>query len=413
MRARRRPLKPITATDMTIEEIDSTIHLLRDAAEQISANLLELELDPNRKLLEATELQGESATRWAQASASVALLWQWYSLLDGLLDRAIGLRGTRTGLPDSQLAELRALLEGASIEFSSEQVPLEERALFAGSQARHCTAHELLARMSVEFDQSKTVLAAIGRAWDTFVPRMSAARAALDESAQLALALGDGEPSELDLARRRLTELAGALSKDPLSVSAGDIERLETSLQAIRQDLDGVEEVRREIDRLLVAAHDLLAELRRAAQEGNTAHEEVLIKITAAAAPEPLGLDSALERQLEDVAELSKRAAWREARGALEQWRTRARSLLNQERQITAENRTLLETRGELRGLLDAYQAKAKQLGLIEDPELSGMFDQAHEALYTAPTDLGQAAELVRRYQQALPESSSTREVLR
>jgi hypothetical protein len=399
---------------MTIQEIDSTIRRLRDAAEQISANLLELELDPNRKLLEASELQGESATRWAEASASHAQLWQWYSLLDGLLDRAAGLRGTRTRLTASQLTELSELLEGASIEFSSEHVPLEERELFAGSQARRrCTADDLLARMSVEFDRSKTVVAAIGKAWDTFVPRMSAARAALDESAQLARALGDGEPPELDLARRRLTELAGALSKDPLSVSAEDIERLETSLQAIRQDLDGVEEVRREIDRLLVAAHDLLAELRRAAQEGKTTHEEVLIKITAAAAPEPLGLDSALERQLEDVAELSRRAAWREARAALEQWRTRARSLLDQERQITAENRALLETRGELRGLLDAYQAKAKQLGLIEDPELSGMFDQAHEALYTAPTDLGQATELVRSYQQALPESPSAREVLR
>jgi len=398
---------------MTIQEIDSTIRRLRDAAEQISANLLELELDPNRKLLEASDLQGESATRWGEASASHAQLWQWYSLLDGLLDRASGLRGTRTRLSDSQLAELSALLQGASIEFSSEQVPLEERALFAGSQARRCTADDLLARMSVEFDRSKTVVAAIGRAWDTFVPRMSAARATLDDSAELARTLGDGEPSELDLARRQLTQLAGALSKDPLSVSGEDIESLETSLQAIRQDLDGVEEVRREIDRLLLAAHDLLAELRRAAQEGKTTHEEVLIKITAAAAPEPLGLDSALERQLEDVAELSRRAAWREARAALEQWRTRARSLLDQERQITAENRALLETRGELRGLLDAYQAKAKRLGLIEDPELSGMFDQAHDALYTAPTDLGQAAELVGSYQQALPESPSAREVLR
>jgi hypothetical protein len=398
---------------MSLQEIDSTLARLRDAAEQISANLLELELNPNRKLLETTELQGESATLWAEASASVALLWQWYSLLDGLLDRAIGLRGTRTRLSDSQLAELRALLEGASIEFSTEQVPLEERELFAGSQARRCTADDLLARMSVEFDRSKTVVAAIGRAWDTFVPRMSAARAVLDESAQLAGTLGDGEPSELDLARRRLTELAGALSKDPLSVSAEDIESLETSLQAIRQDLEGVDEVRREIDRLLVVAHDLLEELRRAVQDGKTTHEEVLIKITAAAAPEPLGLDSALERQLEGVAELSRRAAWREARAALEQWRTRARSLLDQERLITAENRALLETRGELRGLLDAYQAKAKQLGLIEDPELSAMFDQAHDALYTAPTDLGQAAELVRSYQQALPESPSAREVLR
>jgi hypothetical protein len=398
---------------MTIEEVDKTIHRLRDAAEQISANLLELELDPNRKLLEATELEGESATRWAEASASHAQLWQWYSLLDGLLDRAVGLRGTRTRLTASQLTGLSELLAGASIEFSTAQVPLEERELFAGSKARRCTANDLLARMSVEFDRSKTVVAAIGRAWDTFAPRMSAARATLDESAELARTLGDAEPCELDLARSQLSELARALSKDPLSVSAEEIESLQTSLQGIRRDLGSVEEVRREISQHLVDAHDLLEDLQRTVQEGNAAHREALMKITAPAVPTPLCLDSALEQQLKDVAELSRRGAWRDARGALERWRTRARSLLDQAHRIAAENRTPIETRRELRGLLDAYQAKAKQLGLIEDPELSEMFDQAHEALHTAPTDLCQAAELVRRYQQALPESPSTREVLR
>jgi hypothetical protein len=399
---------------MSLEQIDRTIHRLRDAAEQISANLIEIELDPNRKLLDATDLRGESATRWAQASASLTQLWQWYSLLDGLLDRAAGLRGKRTHLPASQLTELGALLRGASIELSSEQVPLEQRDLLGGSEAaRRCTADELLARMSVEFDQSKTVVAAIGRAWDTLVPRLRAARAALDDSAELARTLGDAEPSELDLARRRLSELAGALSKDPLSASVKDIERLETSLQAIRRDLDGVEEVRREISQLLVDAHELLEELRRAVQDGKAAHEEALIKIATPAATEPPCLDSAFEQQLEDVAELSSRGAWREARNALEQWTTRARSLLDQARRITTENCAPIEARTELRGLLDAYQAKAKQLGLIEDPECSEMFEEAHEALYTAPTDLGQAAELVRRYQQALPEGPSAREVLR
>ena len=266
--------------------------------------------------------------------------------------------------------------------------------------------------MSVEFDRSKTVLAAIGRAWDALVPRLRAARATLDDSAQLARALGEGEPSELDLARRRLSELTEALSKDPLSVSAEEIERLEGSLQAFRRDLDGIEEVRREISQLLLDARDLLEQLRRVIGEGKAVHEEVLVKITAPTAPEPLFLDSALERQLEHVAELSSRAAWREARSAITQWGTRAGSLLDQARRVAAENQALIETRGQLRGLLDAYQAKAKGLGLIEDPELAGMFDQAHDALYTAPTDLDQATELIRRYQQALGEDAPARQAL-
>ncbi len=396
---------------MTIEEIDLTIHRLREAAEQISANLLELELDPNRELLDATELQGESAVRWARASASQAQLWQWYSLLGGLLDRAAGLRGTRTRLPAAQLAELSALLQGSSIELSSQQVPLQERDLLASPQVC-CSPDELLARMSVEFDQSKAVIAAIGDAWDTLIPRVRAARAALDGSAELARALGDVEPSELNLARRRLAELAGALSKDPLSVSLKEIQALEISLQAIRDDLEGVRDVRRDISQLLASAHELFEELRQAVREGEAAHEEGLIKITSLAVRKPLYLDSALEQQLQDVAELSNQGSWREARAALEQWSACAGSLLDQARQIAAENRAPLQSRSQLRGLLDGYQAKAKRLGLIEDPELSGIFEEAHETLYTAPTDLAHAAELIGHYREALGENPPAREVL-
>ena len=92
------------------------------------------------------------------------------------------------------------------------------------------------------------------------------------------------------------------------------------------------------------------------------------------------------------MAELSDQGEWREARAALEQWSVRAESLLDEARRIAAENRAPLETRGQLRGLLDSYQAKATRLGLIEDAELSAIYDEAHETLYTAPTDLAHAS---------------------
>jgi len=397
---------------MTIDDIDRTIGRLREAAEQISANLLELEQDSNRALLETADLRGGTATRWAQATASLTQLWQWYSFLNELLDRVAHLRGTRTLPSPSQLVELTALLEGPSIELSNQQVPLQQRALLGSPQVR-CTPEELLGRMSAEFDESKTVIATIGEAWDTLIPRVRAARAALDSSAELSRALGDAEPAELDQARRRLTELARSLAKDPLSVSAADVEALEASLQAIQSDLEGVGEVRRDITQLLVDARETLEQLRRVVQDGETTHEEVLIKISSLAVPKPLRLPDALEQQLTDVAELSDQGEWREARAALEQWRIRAVSLLDEAQRIAAENRAPLQTRTQLRGLLDSYQAKATRLRLIEDAELSAIYDEAHETLYTAPTDLVHASELISRYREALGENPPAREVLR
>ena len=61
-----------------------------------------------------------------------------------------------------------------------------------------------------------------------------------------------------------------------------------------------------------------------------------------------------------------------------------------------------IDARDELRGRLDAYQAMAHRIGMLEDPDAAQRYERAHDVLYTAPTDLVEAAELVRRYQDAL-----------
>ena len=63
---------------------------------------------------------------------------------------------------------------------------------------------------------------------------------------------------------------------------------------------------------------------------------------------------------------------------------------------------TLLDKRAELRGLLDAYQAKSVRLGAAEDTELGKLYAQAHDLLWTAPCDLAVAAAAVTNYQQAI-----------
>jgi hypothetical protein len=62
----------------------------------------------------------------------------------------------------------------------------------------------------------------------------------------------------------------------------------------------------------------------------------------------------------------------------------------------------LLSRRDELRGLLDAYQAKAARLGAAEDPHLAARCAQARELLWTAPCDLTAVASAVNGYQQAV-----------
>ncbi len=63
---------------------------------------------------------------------------------------------------------------------------------------------------------------------------------------------------------------------------------------------------------------------------------------------------------------------------------------------------TLLGRREELRGLLDAYKAKAARLGQAEDTDLTARYDTARDLLWMAPCDLVAAGAAVNAYQQAI-----------
>jgi hypothetical protein len=399
---------------MTSEELDRKLRDLRQATERIGANLLQLELDPNRELLENSPLEGRSAEGWAVTSAALSQLWQWHGELEALLTRAEKLRETRARLRPDELVELDALLIGPSIEFAGQPVPLAERDLFGHSPATQpCTPDSLLARMSTAFEEAKTFLVGVGRAWDAYLPRLTAAQTGLAQTLERAGALGAADAERLERVGEELAALMAGLAKDPLSVRLEAVEAAEASLDAVRHDVDSLGELSREIGNRLQEGHDLLDRLRQAQRESEVAHREVMEKIDHAAVPEPLTLAPDLERQLDDVADLARKGAWPEARDALRQWTKRVGALLDETRQIGVQNHAPIEARNQLRGLLGAYRAKAGQLGLIEDPELSDLFRRAREELYSAPTDVERAAELVSRYRRALPGGPNTREVLR
>ncbi|MEE9416722.1 MAG: hypothetical protein V3V01_15665, partial [Acidimicrobiales bacterium] len=72
-----------------------------------------------------------------------------------------------------------------------------------------------------------------------------------------------------------------------------------------------------------------------------------------------------------------------------------------------AANALPLRRRDEIRGLLSAYWAKAAAVGRAEDPLLSDLHDDAHNELFTSPTDVARAEMLVSGFGGALRDPSS------
>jgi hypothetical protein len=298
---------------MANTDLDLKLSRLHELSERVAANLVDLEIDSSRRLLEATALAGESGARWSAASAILSDLWRWHGLLDDLLGRADKLRTRR------RWSELRGLLEQESIELTRAEIPLGERDLLGRAEvAVRCTPEQLLDRMSRAFDEVKTVVARFAQGWDALTPRLDAARVQLAEATALAEQVGDGGLTDLAAAGCSLAGLEASLRSDPLSVAPADVESL--------------------IGRLSATTVELEARLREA---------QTLLAVVRA-------------------------------------------------------NHAPLEARNQFRGLLDAYRAKAQRCGVVEDPELERVYEQAHDALYSSPTDLALVAQLVRRYQELL-----------
>lgn len=383
---------------MKPNDSDRELARLQEANERVGANLVELEIDSSRQLLEAAPLTGESAAQWAAASAALTDLWEWRGLLERWLERAEELRRSPW-----RASELESLIATPSIELSRAQVPLAERDLLGSSEVTvRCTADELLARMSQAFDEVKRVVARFGQAWDTLTPRLTAAHGVLDQARALAASLGESGRTDLEDAADHLTELEASLSADPLSVEVAAVDRLDESLGAIRRELEAAIALRGELDTRLTDARRLLTQLQSVVEEGRAAHDELVVKIAAPSAPPALELPHNLGDELGQIAAVARAGGWRDAHRRLDRWTTETRARLDDAQRILRANRAPIEARNQLRALLEAYQVKAGRLGRIEDAELERIFSQAHQALYTAPTDVALAAQLVRRYQELL-----------
>ena len=381
---------------------------LHEASDRVAANLVELEIDSSRQLLDVSALTGRSADRWSQASTALTDLWRWQGQLKQLLERAEKLRGPW------RANELRSLLDGESIELTRSEVPLAERDLLGSSELTvWCTADELLERMSRAFDEAKTVVARFGDAWGALTPRVTAAQAALDETQALAAGLGEPHRRDLDEAARAMARLTASVNADPLVTAPAELDRLIDSLHEIRRDLGATAALRREFDARVADARALLASLETTAREGRAAHAEALVKIAVLTAPEPPAPQGDLGAELDEIESLARSGAWRDARHRLDGWTARAEALLDDARRALRANEAPIEARNQFRALLEAYQVKAQRLGVVEDPQLSQTFSLAHEALYTAPTDLSAVAQLVRQYQELISSAGSAQETPR
>jgi hypothetical protein len=220
----------------------------------------------------------------------------------------------------------------------------------------------------------------------------------------------DGEvTSALASAEAELGQLGDLLNSDPLALWQGG--RVDTSrLESVRARADVATAKAVELARLrtdarqrISAAHSAVAAVSAARDDADAARLSAAAKIAHDYLPSlPPSEAADLDVRLATLAKLEAAERWARLAADLDTIEAEAADATARYRDAERAAVALLGKRQELRGLLDAYQAKAARLGAAEDIELAAHYQQARELLWAAPCDLAVAAAAVTQYQRAI-----------
>jgi hypothetical protein len=394
------------ATVMTREQAAVAAAAATAERDSIQTNLLELDGSFGKQMLAGAVLTGESKRRWEAAAADLAALWETFTTYAAVVDQAAGLLAGARRSSDRELAQITALLTGASVEVTR-SVPLARRDLTETGRSRLSLA-AAVREMRRSFDGVGDVVAGAESVWNETADGLSEIGAELDAAKKQLGDTGDDEAAAaLAAARDELGRLRDLLNADPLalwqggSVDTARLGRLRKQAAAAAARAAEIARVRADAQRRIAAAAAAVSAAAAACADAVAARDRAAARIAAAELPPPPAEAVGLDVRLAALDKLKAAGRWGRLAEELDTIEAQAAAAGQRCRDTQQAAAALLDRRNELRGLLDAYQIKAARLGAAEDSELSRLYDQAHELLWTAPCDLAAAAAAVTRYQQA------------
>ncbi len=395
---------------VTTEKIDLLLADWRRKIDLIGQNLIDLhELPTYQRLTGASgyskvALTGVTASRVTPALEMMSELFEHFSLLSQTIDRAVQLRSSLPrflGL-EQKLKEIEQILTEDSIQLPVRQTPLAQRGLLSVAETTNLISPaQLLAAMMDAFSAAKDVILAVDAAWLRLESTLAGAEAKTKSLQKLADSLGMNL-GELSAARQQIAALKARVESDPLGVSTNlDREIVPLILQA-KTTVEQLVKQRHQLQEKFILGHELLkqlVELQLSATAAFTESQEKIVDCSSIRTPLAQEKIDALSQWLTRLETKFAEGLLQPVTVGLENWIAKAKEYVLMEEEAFTANKAPLETRKELRGRLDALQAKAIARGLVEDAALVELAETARQLLYTRPTPLARAKELVCQYE--------------
>jgi hypothetical protein len=388
-----------------VTRAEATDRLATATAERdtIQQNLLDLDSSFGKRMLSGAQLTGVTRQRWDTASAALSSLWDTYTAYSAVIDRAAELLAT---VRDRDMNQVTDLLLGRSVRLARGPAPLARRDL-ADAGLEQLTMATAVARMRKDFPVVAEVVTAAETVWGEVGGVLDPAGAELTRVAALAAGIGDDALSaSLAGVTAELAAQRAMMNSDPLGLwhdghadtsgarrAAEQVTKVAAQVQALARLRDGA---RQRIDALAATASAMPA----AREEAVAARLRAAQKVAAGFLPPEPPPFAGFGRGGLDA--LAASGEWQRLAGEVDRAERELAATLSAYRNAADAADGALGRREELRGLLQAYKAKAARLGGAEDLDLTQRYDQARDLLWTAPCDLGAAAAAVAAYQQAI-----------
>jgi hypothetical protein len=398
---------------LTLPQLDRLLTDWQQKAGTANQNLLDLYDLPAYQRLSGKGNPPSNVTGITQQLVGTALtaidrLFEDLELLNQPIDRAGKLRRELPALfiSDSKLQEIEYLLTGQSIQLPSIQTPLAQRDLLsADRQNQSISLTILLDGMIPAFTIARDTLMAVETAWTELESKLITTHQSLLELQQLARQLQIAIPPALINIQTIFTDLQLQIERDPLEVNSTFDREITPLINHTRHELATLSQQRQQLQSDLAIAPHSLQELKQLNQDSIAADTESQAKIShsfATIAPLPAAELIELERWLERLVSKFESGIIPPVRVGLTNWLHKVQAYTISARSALVANRLPIDTRQELRGRLDALTAKALAKGHAEDQILTDLAIQARQVLYTSPTDLNLAIDLVKHYKQEL-----------
>jgi hypothetical protein len=396
---------------VTRQEAQAALDKAAAERDTIQSNLLDLDGSFGKRLLSGASLTGESKRRWDVGAAALAGLWETYTAYSGVIDRAAELLAASR---DRDLAPVSALLSGRSVRLVAGPAPLGRRDL-ADAGVEEVTLTSAVARMRRDFAAVSEVVTAAEAVWGEVGGLLDAAGGDLARATSLAAGLSDAALSQaVAEATSAVSQQRATLNSDPLSLweegpdgHSGQADR--SGAARAREQAAAVAAKLAEVAAVRDSARQRIDELARTAATTAAARKDALdarqragVKIAEEFLPAPPAASAASRFQRDELEALVSTAQWQRLSDEMDR----------AERELAAETASYraaadaadasLGRREELRGMLQAYKAKAARLGAAEDLGITEIYEAARDMLWTAPCDLAAAADAVAAYQQAI-----------